>query len=107
MATVSSPLRDAVRFHWRAVLRWMFFFCGPAALFYLIVVYSLSYVTGTLGVPKQDRLRAADGRQCLRHRRRHGRRPAERPDRRASALAIGSIATLLILFVYFPILDTK
>lgn len=43
-----------IRFHWRSVLRWMFFFCGPAAIFYLIVVYSLSYVTRQLGVPTQD-----------------------------------------------------
>ena len=50
---VGSPLRDALRLHWRTVLRWMLFFCGPAAIFYLIVVFSLSYVTKTLGVPKQ------------------------------------------------------
>jgi MFS family permease len=53
VAEVGSPLRDAIRLHWREVLRWMFFFCGPAAIFYLIVVYSLSYVTGPLGMPKQ------------------------------------------------------
>jgi MFS family permease len=28
---VGSPLRDVIRLHWQPVLRWMFFFCGPAA----------------------------------------------------------------------------
>ena len=44
MVAAGSPIGDAIRFHWRPVLRWMLFFCGPAAIFYLIVVYSLSYV---------------------------------------------------------------
>ena len=52
-AQVGSPLRDAVRLHWQTILRLMFFFCGPAAIFYLIVVFSLSYITKNLGVPKQ------------------------------------------------------
>src|SRR6185295_14427877 len=33
---VSRPLRDVLRLHGRTVLRWMVFFCGPAAIFYLI-----------------------------------------------------------------------
>ena len=75
----AARLRDALRLHWRTVLRWMLFFCGPAAIFYLIVVFSLSYVTKTLGMPKPDGLHAVDGRECLRDRRRIGRRHAERP----------------------------
>jgi MFS family permease len=51
MVAAGSPIGDAIRFHWRPILRWMFFFCGPAAIFYLIVVYSLSYITRELGVP--------------------------------------------------------
>src|SRR5947209_11654456 len=54
VAEVGSPLRDAIRLHWRELLRWMFFFCGPAAIFYLIVVYSLSYITGPLGIPRSE-----------------------------------------------------
>ena len=78
---VGSPLRDALRLHWRTVLRWMLFFCGPAAIFYLIVVFSLSYITKNARRAEADRLPAADGRECLRDRRRAGGRHAERPDR--------------------------
>jgi len=52
-ASAPSPLGDVLRIHGRTVVRWMVFFCGPAALFYLIVVFSLSYVTKTLALPKQ------------------------------------------------------
>jgi MFS family permease len=102
-----SPLRDALRLHYKTVLRLMFFFCGPAALFYLIVVFSLSYVTKNLGVPKQTgflllmgaNLFAIVGALA-------GGLLSDRIGRR-KALAVGSIATLAILLVYFPILETK
>jgi MFS family permease len=103
----SSPLRDALRLHWRTVLRWMFFFCGPAAIFYLIVVYSLSYVTNQLGVPKQTGFALLMGANvCAMVGAMAGGLLSDRIGRK-KALAIGSFATLLILFVYFPILDTK
>ena len=104
---VGSPLRDALRFHWRTVLRWMFFFCGPAALFYLIVVFSLSYLTTRLGFAKQDGfalLMVAN--VCAIAGAMAGGMLSDRIGRRR-ALALGSIATLLILFVYFPVLDTR
>src|ERR1044071_4686090 len=50
---VSRTLRDVLRLTGKTVLRWMLFFCGPAAIFYLIVVFSLSYITKTLALPKQ------------------------------------------------------
>jgi len=49
----ANPLGIVLKFHWRTALRLTLFFCGPAALFYLIVVFSLSYLTKNLGVPKQ------------------------------------------------------
>ncbi len=102
-----NPLGDAVRFHWRPVLRWMFFFCGPAAIFYLIVVYSLSYITGQLGVPKQTGFALLMGANvCAIIGSMAGGLLSDRIGRK-KALAIGSTATLLILFVYFPILETK
>jgi MFS family permease len=106
-ARVSSPLKDAVRFHYKTVLRWMFFFCGPAALFYLIVVFSLSYVTKTLEVPKQTAFLLLMGANvCAIVGALAGGMLSDRIGRK-KALAVGSIATLLILFVYFPILETK
>ena len=106
-ARVSSPLKDAVRFHYKTVLRWMFFFCGPAALFYLIVVFSLSYVTKTLDVPKQTAFLLLMGANvCAIVGALAGGMLSDRIARK-KALAVGSIATLLILFVYFPILETK
>jgi MFS family permease len=106
-ARVSSPLKDVVRFHYKTVLRWMFFFCGPAALFYLIVVFSLSYVTKTLEVPKQTAFLLLMGANvCAIVGALAGGMLSDRIGRK-KALAVGSVATLLILFVYFPILETK
>jgi MFS family permease len=107
VVAVSSPLRDALRLHWRTVLRWMFFFCGPAAIFYLIVVYSLSYVTNQLGVPKQTGFALLMGANVCAIIGAMGGGLLSDKIGRKKALAIGSCATLVILFVYFPILDTK
>jgi MFS family permease len=107
VVAVSSPLRDALRLHWRTVLRWMFFFCGPAAIFYLIVVYSLSYVTNQLGVSKQTGFALLMGANvCAIIGAMAGGLLSDRIGRK-KALAIGSCATLVILFIYFPILDTR
>jgi MFS family permease len=107
VAVVRSPLRDVLRLHYRTVLRLMLFFCGPAAIFYLIVVFSLSYITKTLQVPKQTGFLLLMGANvCAIVGALAGGMLSDRIGRR-KALAIGSTATLLILFVYFAILDTK
>jgi len=106
-AVVRSPLRDVLRRHHGPVLRLMFFFCGPAAIFYLIVVFSLSYITRTLGVPKQTGFLLLMGANvCAIVGALAGGVLSDRIGRR-KALAIGSTATLLILLVYFPVLETK
>jgi MFS family permease len=107
VAQVGSPLRDALRLHYRTILRLMFFFCGPAAIFYLIVVFSLSYVTKNLGVPKQTAFLLLMGANvCAIVGALAGGLLSDRIGRK-KALAIGSTATLVILFVYFGILGTK
>src|SRR4051812_17817887 len=107
VAEVGSPLRDAIRLHWRDVLRWMFFFCGPAAIFYLIVVYSLSYITGPLGIPKQTGFALLMGANvCAIIGAMAGGLLSDCIGRKY-ALAVGSCATLVILFIYFPVLETK
>jgi MFS family permease len=107
VAQVSSPLRDVLRLHWRTVLRWMLFFCGPAAIFYLIVVFSLSYITKTLALPKQTGFLLLMGANvCAIVGALAGGMLSDRIGR-TKALAIGSIATLVMLFVYFRILDTR
>ncbi len=62
----ANPLGTVFRYHWRTALRLTLFFCGPAALFYLIVVFSLSYLTKHLGVPKQTGFMLLMVRKCLR-----------------------------------------
>src|SRR5678815_5807443 len=104
---IGSPLRDVLRLHWRTVLRWMLFFCGPAAIFYLIVVFSLSYITKTLALPKQTGFLLLMGANvCAIVGALAGGTLSDRIGR-TKALAIGSIATLAMLFVYFRILDTR
>ncbi|NUA26353.1 MFS transporter [Cupriavidus basilensis] len=107
VAEVGNPLRDALRLHGKTVLRWMLFFCGPAAIFYLIVVFSLSYITKTLEVPKQTGFLLLMGANvCAIVGALAGGMLSDKIGRK-KALAIGSVATLLILFVYFQVLDTK
>jgi MFS family permease len=85
----------------------MFFFCGPAAIFYLIVVFSLSFITTQLAVPKQTAFALLMGANvCAIIGAMAGGLLSDRIGRRR-ALAVGSIATLVILFIYFPILETK
>ncbi len=106
-AHVGSPLRDVLRLHYRMILRLMFFFCGPAALFYLIVVFSLGYMTKNLGVPRQTGfliLMAANA--CAIVGAMAGGILSDRIGRR-KALALGSIATLLLGLVYFQVLNTR
>src|SRR3954466_11141059 len=104
---VGSPLRDVLRLHWRTVLRWMVFFCGPAAIFYLIVVFSLSYITKTLALPRQTGFLLLMGANvCAIAGALAGGMLSDRIGRKR-ALAIGSIATLVMLVVYFRILDTR
>jgi MFS family permease len=104
---VGHPLRDVIRLHGRSVLRWMLFFCGPAALFYLIVVFSLSYITKTLELPKQTGFLLLMGANvCAIIGALAGGLLSDRIGRK-KALAIGSIATLAMLFVYFRILETR
>jgi MFS family permease len=106
-AQVGRPLRDALRLHGRTVLRWMLFFCGPAAIFYLIVVFSLSYITKTLALPKQTGFLLLMGANvCAIVGAVAGGTLSDRIGRK-KALVIGSLATLVMLFVYFRILDTR
>jgi MFS family permease len=102
-----SPLRDVVRLHFREIVRLTLVFAGPTALFYLVVVFSLGYLTGTLGIPKQVGFAvlmmanacAVVGALC-------GGQLSDRIGRK-KALALGACLTLVFLFIYFPLLDTK
>ncbi len=106
VAQVSSPLRDAIRLHYRDILRLMLVFCGPTALFYLVVVFSLSYLTGKLGLPKQTAfvlLMGANG--CAIVGALAGGLLSARLGRRL-ALALGSRVTRVTLLFYFTLLST-
>jgi MFS family permease len=107
VAEVSSPLRDALRFHYKNILRLMLFFCGPTALFYLVVVFTLGYITGTLGIPKQTGFALLMGANvCAIVGALAGGLLSDRIGRKR-ALIFGSCATLIMIFLLFPILGTK
>jgi MFS family permease len=102
-----SPLRDAVKLHFREILRLMLVFAGPTALFYLVVVFSLGYVTGTLGIAKQIGFAVLMmANACAVVGALSGGMLSDRIGRK-KALALGSCLTLVFLFVYFPLLDSK
>jgi MFS family permease len=101
----ANPLATVIKYHWKTTLRLTLFFCGPAALFYLIVVFSLSYLTRNLGVPKQTGfmfLMVANA--CAIVGALAGGYLSDRIGRKR-ALLIGSFCTLVCCLVYFPILN--
>lgn len=107
VAKVGSPLRDAFRLHFWTMLRMMLFFCGPTALFYLAVVFTLSYLTNTLGVPKQTGftlLMIANA--CAIAGSIGGGLLSDRIGRKR-ALMLASAATFVITMFYFPVLATR
>ncbi|ATP45490.1 MULTISPECIES: MFS transporter [unclassified Pseudomonas] len=101
-----SPLTSAVSSHYKTILRLMLFFCSPAALFYLIVIFSLSYLTKHLGFSQSTGFMSLMvANLCAIFGALAGGYLSDRWGRK-KALALGSCMTLLILFVYFPILNT-
>jgi MFS family permease len=101
----ANPLGIVLKFHWRTALRLTLFFCGPAALFYLIVVFSLSYLTKNLGVPKQTGfMLLMIANVCAIVGALAGGYLSDRIGRKR-ALLINSFCTLVCCLIYFPILN--
>jgi MFS family permease len=103
---VRSPLKSALGSHSKTIVRLMLFFCSPAALFYLIVIFSLSYLTKHLGMTQSmGFMSLMVANVCAIFGALAGGYLSDRWGRK-KALAFGSCMTLLILMVYFPILNT-
>jgi len=101
----ANPLGIVLKFHWRTALRLTLFFCGPAALFYLIVAFSLSSLPQTLGVPKQTGFMLwIIANVCAIVGALAGGYLSDRIGRKR-ALLIGSFCTLVCCLIYFPILN--
>ncbi|QGZ66182.1 MFS transporter [Paraburkholderia acidisoli] len=107
IAQKGRPLHDAFRLHYKTILRMMLFFCGPTALFYLAVVFTLSYLTNTLGVPKQTSfILLMIANACAIVGSIVGGLVSDRVGRKR-ALLFASAATFVIMLCYFPMLGTK
>lgn len=105
--TVRSPLKSALGSHSKTIVRLMLFFCSPAALFYLIVIFSLSYLTKHLGLTQSmGFMSLMVANICAIFGALAGGYLSDRWGRK-KALAFGSCMTLVILTVYFPILNTQ
>lgn len=101
----ANPLGTVLRHHWKTALRLTLFFCGPAALFYLIVVFSLSYLTRNLGMPKQTGfMLLMVANVCAIVGALAGGYLSDRIGRKR-ALLVGSFCTLVCCLIYFPILN--
>ena len=107
VAQIGSPLRDVLRLHFRDILRLTFFFCGPAAMFYLVVIFSLSYITGTLSVSKQTGFALLMGANVFAIVGALVGGILSDMIGRKKALVFASTVSLLVLLVYFPVLGTK
>lgn len=102
-----SPLKDVLKTHSRTILRLMLFFCSPAALFYLIVIFSLSYLVKNLGMSQSmGFMSLMVANVCAIFGALAGGYLSDRWGRK-KALAFGSCMTLVILMVYFPMLNTQ
>lgn len=107
VAKVGSPLRDAFRLHYKTIIRMMLFFCGPTALFYLAVVFTLSYLTNSLGVPKQTGfMLLMIANACAIAGSIFGGLLSDRIGRKR-ALLFASAATFVIMLFYFQVLATR
>jgi MFS family permease len=107
MPQAKSPLKTALRSHHKTILRLMLFFCSPAALFYLIVIFTLSYLTKHLGMSQSmGFMSLMVANVCAIFGALAGGYLSDRWGRK-KALMLGSCMTLLILLVYFPILNTQ
>lgn len=102
-----SPLKAVLKTHSRTILRLMLFFCSPAALFYLIVIFSLSYLVKNLGMSQSmGFMSLMVANVCAIFGALAGGYLSDRWGRK-KALAFGSCMTLAILMVYFPMLNTQ
>jgi MFS family permease len=107
IAGKSRPLLDSFRLHYKTILRMMLFFCGPTALFYLAVIFTLSYLTNTLGVPKQTSfILLMIANTCAIAGSIVGGRVSDRVGRKRT-LMFASAVTFAIMLCYFPMLGTK
>jgi MFS family permease len=100
-----SPL-SVLRTHGGAVLRLILFWAAPSACFYVVTVFSLGYVTKTVGLPNQTTFLCLMGANLVAllttaiggaASDRFGRKPP---------LIIASIIMLVVALIYFPLLST-
>lgn len=98
--------RHVLKTHGRAVLRLLLFWAAPASCYYVVTVFSVSYLTKTIGVANQTAfmcLMAANvvaiATTCI------GGAASDRFGRKPP-LIVTSLTMLAIAIVYFPMLHT-
>jgi MFS family permease len=102
-----APVIEAFRQYPGTILRLLVIWCAPTACFYVINVFSLSYITKNLGLSSQTAflcLMVANLIAVLTMVM--GGALSDRLGRKPTML-IASILTLVIALSYFPLLDTK
>lgn len=98
--------RHVLKSHGRSVLRLLLFWAAPASCYYVVTVFSISYLTKTIGVPNQTAFLCLMGANvvaifttCI------GGAASDRFGRKPP-LIVTSLTMLAISLVYFPILHS-
>jgi MFS family permease len=101
----ASPL-SVLRTHGGTVLRLMLFWAAPSACFYVVTVFSLGYVTKTVGVPNQTAFLCLLGANLVAVLTTMiGGAASDRFGRKPPSI-IASLIMLGIALIYFPLLST-
>lgn len=101
------PLVKAFAQYPGTILRLLVIWCAPTACFYVITVFSLSYVTKNLGLSSQTAFLCLMGANVLAVFTIIGGGAVSDRIGRKPTMLIASVLTLLIALSYFTLLDTK
>ncbi|WP_244253742.1 MFS transporter [Burkholderia multivorans] len=101
------PLIEAFRQYPGTILRLLIIWCAPTACFYVITVFTLSYLTKNLGLHSQTAFLCLMAANVLAVLTMVGGGALSDKIGRKPTMLIASVLTLIVALSYFALLDTK